>query len=97
MCNSLAGIKQSTTSDLVTHLNLSIIETSATAGRSSRAVSNQSITNDTEVKVEVKREAGIDEFEEVDHGEEEQDGRDENNSGGVLEGDKEKRVLHAGV
>ena len=48
------------------------------------------------MKVEVKREAGIDEFEADDHEEEEQDGRDENNSGGALEEDEEKRVLHVG-
>ena len=51
--------------------------------------------SDAEVIVEVKQEPGIDELEGDDHGEEEQDGRNECNSGGVLEEDKEKRVLHA--
>ena len=46
--------------------------------------------------MEVKREPGIDEFEGDNHMEEEQDVIDEYNSGGVLEGDEEKRVLHAG-
>ena len=52
--------------------------------------------NDTEVKVEVKRERGIGEFKGDNHGEDEQGGREEYNSGGVLEGDEEKLVLHAG-
>ena len=61
-----------------------------------RAVLYQTSANDTEVKVEVKREPGIDELEGGDHGEEEQDERDGYNSEGVLENDEEKRVLHSG-
>ena len=38
---------------------------------------------------------GIDEIERNDHGEKEKDGRDEFNSGIVLEVDEENRVLHA--
>ena len=41
---------------------------SETARRSSRAESNQASINDTKVKVEVKREPGIDEFDGDDHG-----------------------------
>ena len=85
MCDCLAGTKQSTTSDLVIHLKLASGGISATARRLVRAVSNQASKNDTEVKVKVKREPGIDEFEEDDHGEEEQNGRYEYNSGGVIE------------
>ena len=81
---------------MVIHSKLASFGISATAKRSSRAESNQASTNDTEVKVEVKREPGIDECEEDDHGEEKQDGRDGYNSGGVLEDDKDRRVLHAG-
>ena len=61
-----------------------------------RAESNRSSTNDTEVILEVKRDPGIDELEGDNQMEEEQDVIDEYNSGGVLEGDEEKLVLHAG-
>ena len=61
-----------------------------------RAESNRASSNDTDVIVEVKRDPGIDEFEGDNHMEEEQDVIDEYNSGGVLEGDEEKLVLHAG-
>ena len=48
------------------------------------------------VKVEVKREPGIDEFEEDDHGGEEQGGRDGKDRARLLENHLEKRLLHAG-
>ena len=80
VCSCLAGTKQSTTSDMVIRSKLASSGTSATAGRSSRAESNQEIMNDTEVKVEVKREPGIDEYKGDDHGEDEQGGREEYNS-----------------
>ena len=95
VCNCLAGTKQPTTSDMVIHSKLASGGIPATAGRLSRAVSNQAITNDTEVKAEVKREPGIYELEGGYHGEEEQDGRDGYNSGGVLDNDVENRVLHS--
>ena len=79
--NCLAGTKLPTTSDVVIHTELARGGTSSIARRSSRAESNQASTNDTEVKMEVKRKPGIDEFEDDYHGEEEQDGRDEYNSG----------------
>ena len=81
---------------MVIHLKLSSGGISATAGRSSRAGSNQAVTDNTEVKVEVKRELWIGEFEGGDHGEEEQDGGDEYDNGGVPEEDEEMRVLYAG-
>ena len=59
---------------MVVHLNQASGGTSATAGRSVRAVLYQASTNDTEVKLEVYMELGIDEFKGDDHGEEEQDG-----------------------
>ena len=54
------------------------------------------IKNNTEVKVKVKREPELDEFEEGDHVEEDQDGSDKYDNGGVLVEEKEKQVLHAG-
>ena len=60
---------------MVVHSKLASGGTSATAGRSVRAVPDQASTSDTEVKVEVKREPVIDEFEGDDHGEDEQGGR----------------------
>ena len=48
------------------------------------------------MKVKAKREPRINEFEQDDHGEEEQDRTDESNSGRVPEIDEEKRVVHAG-
>ena len=47
------------------------------------------IKNNTEVKVKVKREPGLDEFEEGDHVEEDQDGSDEYDNEGVLVEEKE--------
>ena len=81
---------------MVIHSKLASGGTSAIAGRSSRAESNQASLNDTDVKVEVKREPGIDALEGDDHGQDEQGRREEYNSGGVLEEYEEKRVLHVG-
>ena len=80
------GTKQPTTSDVVIHLNQARCGTSATAGRSVRAVLYQASTNGTEVKAEVNMELGIDEFKGDDHGEEEQDGSMEYDIGGVPRG-----------
>ena len=66
--------------------------TSAVAGSSSRAESNQASMNDTKMK----RKPGIDELEGDDHGEDKQGGREEYNRGGVLDEYEEKHVLHAG-
>ena len=82
---------------MVVHLNQASGGTSATAGRSVRAVLYQASTNDTEVKVEVYMELGIDEFKGDDHGEEEQDGSMEYDIGGVFEDDEENSVLHVGL
>ena len=78
---------------MVIHSKISSGGTSATAGRSSRAESNQALMNDTKVKVEVEQERGIDEINGNDHGEEKQDGRDGYISEGVLEDDDEKRDI----
>ena len=69
-CNCLAGTKQPITRVMFTHSKLASCGISATDGLSSRAESNQASMNDTEVKVEVKREPEIDVFERDDHREE---------------------------
>ena len=52
ICDCLAGTKEQPTSDMVIHSKLASGGTSAIAGRSSRAVPNQSIMNDIRVKVD---------------------------------------------
>ena len=79
---------------MATHFKLASSGISASAGRSARAVSNQEKTNDTDVKMEAKREPEIDEFEGIDHGEENNDRKDGYNNG-LLEEDEKKHVLHA--
>ena len=85
MCDCFAGTKKLTTSDLVVHSKLASGGTSATAGKSARAVSNLASTSDTDVKVEVKREPVIDVFEGYYHGNEDYDVCDEYKINGVLD------------
>ena len=63
MSDNSTGTKQPTTSDMVIYSKLGSGRIPSTAGRPSRAVLNQVIANDTQVKVRVKREPRIDEFE----------------------------------
>ena len=57
--------KQPITSEMVTHSKIASGGILASAERSARAGSTKAINNDAEVKVEVKREPGIDVFEKV--------------------------------
>ena len=82
---------------MVNYSKLSSGGISATAARSSRTESNQVLSNETEVRVELKREPGIDELEGGDHGEEEQDGRDGYNSEGVSRKMKKRMCYTRGV